>query len=55
MSDDVMRAYVWDVLAFSASLSVLMYTLDAVKAWHGRFGLPVPMDGMGTIVASRPP
>ncbi len=47
MSDDMVLAYVWDCLAFSASLSFLRHTLDAIKAWHRWLGLPVPMDGQG--------
>ncbi len=41
MSDDVVRANVWDCLAFEAS------TLGAIKPWHQRLGMPVPMDGPG--------
>jgi hypothetical protein len=47
MSDDLLRAYVWDCLAFEASLSVLKHALDAVKGWHRHLGLPPPMDGTG--------
>ncbi len=38
MSDDLLRAYVWDCLAFDASLSVLKHALDAVKGWHRHLG-----------------
>jgi hypothetical protein len=47
MSDDVVRAYVWDCLAFEASTPVLKHALGAIKAWHQRLGMPVPMDGPG--------
>ena len=47
MSDDMIRAYVWDCLAFAVSLSVLGHTLSAIKAWHRRLGMPVPMEGPG--------
>jgi hypothetical protein len=47
MSDDMVRAYVWDCLAFSTSLSVLKHALGAIKAWHGRLGMPIPLDGSG--------
>ncbi len=48
MSDDLLRAYLWDSLAFKASVSVLKHAVDAVKGWHWRLGMPVPMDGPGT-------
>jgi hypothetical protein len=47
MTDDLFRAYVWDCLAFEASLSVLKHALDAVKGWHRRLGMPPPLDGPG--------
>ena len=47
MSDDLVRAYVWDSLAFAASRSVLSHALDAIKAWHRRLGMPIPLDGAG--------
>jgi hypothetical protein len=47
MSDDLLRAYLWDSLAFEASVSVLKHAVDAVKGWHRRLGMPVPMDGPG--------
>ena len=47
MTDDLVRAYVWDSLAFEASRSVLKHALDAIKAWHRRLGMPVPLDGPG--------
>ena len=47
MSDDLLRAYVWDSLAFEASHSVLKHALDAVKGWHRHLGLPAPLDGPG--------
>ena len=47
MSDDMLRAYIWDCLAFEASLSVLKHAVDAIKAWHRRLGLTPPADGPG--------
>ena len=47
MSDDLLRAYIWDSLAFETSLSVLKHAVGAVKAWHQRLGMAAPMDGPG--------
>jgi hypothetical protein len=47
MSDDLVRAYIWDCLAFEASLSVLKHALDAIKGWHQHLGMRVPLDGPG--------
>jgi hypothetical protein len=47
MTDDLLRAYLWDCLAFEASVSVLKHAVDAVKGWHRRLGMPAPMDGPG--------
>jgi hypothetical protein len=47
MSDDRVRAYIWDCLAFEASLSVLKQALDAIKCWHRHLGMRVPLDGPG--------
>jgi hypothetical protein len=47
MTDDLLRAYLWDSLAFEASVSVLKHAVDAVKGWHRRLGMPAPMDGPG--------
>ncbi len=47
MTDDLLRAFLWDCLAFEASVSVLKHAVDAVKGWHRRLGMPVPMDGPG--------
>ena len=47
MSDDFVRAYLWDSLAFEASVSVLQHAVNAVKSWHRRLGMPIPMDGPG--------
>ncbi len=33
MPDNLLRAYIWDSLAFTASLSVLKHAVGAVKAW----------------------
>ena len=47
MSDDFLRAYLWDSLAFEASVSVLKHAIDVVKGWNRRLGMPAPMDGPG--------
>jgi hypothetical protein len=44
MSDDLLRAYIWDCLAFETSHSVLKHTIGAIKAWHQRFGMAAPVD-----------
>jgi hypothetical protein len=45
MSDDLLRAFLWDALAFEASLSVLRKTINAVLAWHDRLRLEPPLSG----------
>ena len=45
MSDNFLRAYLWDSLAFEASVSVLKHAIDVVKSWQRRLGMPSPMDG----------
>ena len=47
MSDDFLRAYIWDCLAFGASLPVLKHAIDAIKAWHSRLGMRCPASGHG--------
>ena len=47
MSTDLLRAFIWDVLAFEATLPVLKHCVDAIKAWHRRMGRPPPADGPG--------
>ena len=47
MSDETLRACLWDCLAFEASFSVLKHTIGAIKDWHRRLGLPAPSDGSG--------
>jgi hypothetical protein len=47
MSDDLLRAYLWDSLTFEASVPMLKHAVDAVKGWHRRLGMPVPMDDPG--------
>ncbi len=47
MSDDRVRAYIWDCLAFEASLSVLKHAIDAIKGWHRHLGMRIPLDGPG--------
>ena len=43
----MVRAYIWDCLAIEALHSVLKHALDAIKAWHQRLGVRVPLDGHG--------
>jgi hypothetical protein len=45
MSDDLLRAFLWDALAFEASLSVLRQAINAVLAWHDRLHLEPPLSG----------
>jgi hypothetical protein len=45
MSSDLMRAFLWDALAFEASLSVLRQAINAVLAWHDRLRLEPPRTG----------
>ena len=40
MSDETLRAFLWDCLVFEASFSVLKHASGAIKAWHRRLGLP---------------
>jgi hypothetical protein len=47
MTDDLLRAYIWDSLAFGVTLPVLKHCVDAIKAWHGRLGLSPPASGPG--------
>jgi hypothetical protein len=47
MSEDLLRAYIWDCLAFEASLPVLSHCIAAIKAWHQRLALRSPVDGPG--------
>jgi hypothetical protein len=47
MSTDMLRAWLWDALAFEASLPVLRQSLNAIKAWHRQLGLTPPADGPG--------
>jgi hypothetical protein len=47
MSDDTLRAFLWDCLAFEASISVLKHAVGAIKAWHCRLGMPIPANGPG--------
>ena len=47
MSTDVLRAFLWDALAFESTVSVLKHCVNAIKAWHRRLGMPVPADGPG--------
>ena len=47
MSDDLVRAFVWDALAFETTLPVLKHSLGAIKAWHQRLQLRVPLDAAG--------
>jgi hypothetical protein len=45
MSDDLLRAFLWDALAFQASLSVLQQAIKEVLAWHDRLRLEPPLNG----------
>ncbi len=45
MSVDLLLAYIWDSLAFGASLQCS--NTDGIKAWHLRLGLPPPVNGPG--------
>ena len=47
MSEDMLRAFIWDSLAFHATLPVLKHCLNAIKAWHQRLGFQPPVDGPG--------
>ena len=47
MSTDALRAFIWDALAFESTISVLKHCVNAIKAWHRRLGMPVPVDGPG--------
>jgi hypothetical protein len=45
MSEDLLRAYILDCLAFEASLPVLSHCIAAIKAWHQRLAMRPPADG----------
>jgi hypothetical protein len=45
MSDDLLRAFLWDALAFEASLPDLRQAINAVLAWHERLRLDPPLSG----------
>jgi len=45
MSDDLLRAFLWDALAFEATLPVLKHAVNAILAWHERLRLPPPLAG----------
>ena len=49
ISTDALRAFVWDAqsLAYESTISVLKHCVNAIKAWHRRLGMPVPVDGPG--------
>ena len=47
MPDELLRAFIWDSLAFEVTYHVLKQSIDAVKAWHHRLGMPAPADGVG--------
>ena len=53
MSEDMLRAFIWDSLAFHARLPVLKHHINAIKAWHRRLGLRVVQGWAGIIQASR--
>lgn len=45
MSDELLRAFLWDALAFEATLSVLRQAVNAILAWHDRLDLVPPLRG----------
>ena len=45
MSDDLLRAFLWDALAFETSLAVLRQAINAILAWHDRLHLAPPLSG----------
>ena len=45
MSDDLLRAFLWDALAFEATLPVLKHCVNAILAWHAQLALPAPLAG----------
>jgi hypothetical protein len=45
LSDDLLRAFLWDTLAFEALLSVLRQAINAVLTWHDRLRLELPLSG----------
>ena len=45
MSDDLLRAFLWDALAFETSLAVLRQAINAILAWHERLHLAPPLSG----------
>jgi hypothetical protein len=45
MSDELLRAFLLDALAFEASLSVLRQAINAVLAWQDRLRLEPPLSG----------
>ena len=47
MSEDMLRAFIWDSLAFHATLPVLQHCVNAIKVWHRRLGFQPPADGPG--------
>ena len=45
MSDDLLRAFLWDTLAFEATLPVLKHCINAILARHEQLALPAPLAG----------
>ena len=45
MSDDLLRAFLWDALAFGATMPVLKHCVNAILAWHAQLALPAPLAG----------
>ena len=45
MSDDLLRAFLWDALAFEATLPVLKHCINAILAWHSLLALQAPLAG----------
>ena len=49
MSDGLVLVFVWDALADETTLPVLKRCFGAIKAWHWRLQLRVPIDAAGVV------
>ncbi len=47
MTDDLLRVFLWDCLAFGGSVLVLQHAVNAIKGWHRLLSMRVPLDGPG--------
>jgi hypothetical protein len=45
MSNDLLLAFLWDAIAFEASLPVLRQAINTDLAWHDRLRLELPLSG----------